>query len=375
MEFKKLVQNIMKSKNLKTELLKKKSFEEVYEFFRDNGYIGNKEKLKENLFGKTESTYNMSDKELEQISGGASGHKALAACASLMMMFGTTMIIPNNSVAYAETAPSVSVAVTHDSMKNQKSADQKNKVIFTKNDVDRNATCITVPEGVTEIESGAFWYCKNLKEVKLPSTLQSIGSSAFGGCELLEKINIPKGIEKINFLTFGDCYQLKEITLPDTIKEIGPSAFASCIGLSHIELPSSLEKIGERAFANNLELKSINIPDKVQEIPKSAFDCCMHLEKVKLPSSLEKIGECAFWFCTELKEIKLPKTLKEIGVSAFDSCWNLSKISIPNSVKLVDKNAFNNTKYEKSLKYKLQKGLTKFKNIFRKKTNQTIIKD
>ena len=47
---------------------------------------------------------------------------------------------------------------------------------------------------VTAIGSHAFWYCEDLKSIKLPETITSIGDKAFGECKGLEKINIPNSV-------------------------------------------------------------------------------------------------------------------------------------------------------------------------------------
>lgn len=51
-------------------------------------------------------------------------------------------------------------------------------------------TKITIPEGITTIESYAFANLTKLEEVVLPSTLTRIGVGAFIGCERLRKINL-----------------------------------------------------------------------------------------------------------------------------------------------------------------------------------------
>ena len=54
------------------------------------------------------------------------------------------------------------------------------------------ATSITIPEGVTEISTGAFWHAKNLTDIVLPSTLTTIESNAFNDCQSLKIFNFQK---------------------------------------------------------------------------------------------------------------------------------------------------------------------------------------
>ncbi|MDA7909800.1 leucine-rich repeat protein [Akkermansiaceae bacterium] len=46
----------------------------------------------------------------------------------------------------------------------------------------------TIPEGVTDIEAGAFLYCNNLRSVTLPQSVTNIGAEAFAECRLLKNL-------------------------------------------------------------------------------------------------------------------------------------------------------------------------------------------
>ncbi len=64
-------------------------------------------------------------------------------------------------------------------------------------------TSIVIPEGVTEIESGAFWHSAALADVKLPSTLTTIQGFAFNDCAALADIAIPESVTYIGNAAFG----------------------------------------------------------------------------------------------------------------------------------------------------------------------------
>ena len=49
-----------------------------------------------------------------------------------------------------------------------------------------------IPEGVTKISARAFYANENLTDVKVPSTVTEIGSSAFRECYKLRTITIPE---------------------------------------------------------------------------------------------------------------------------------------------------------------------------------------
>lgn len=49
-------------------------------------------------------------------------------------------------------------------------------------------TRITIPEGITHIDLGAFYQCENLTEVTLPQSLENIGLRSFSNCPFLDTV-------------------------------------------------------------------------------------------------------------------------------------------------------------------------------------------
>ena len=71
----------------------------------------------------------------------------------------------------------------------------------------------------------------------------SIGNYAFQKCSKLTSITIPSSITSS--------------TIPTSVTSIGNSAFSSCSSLTSITIPSSVTNIGTSAFARCYELKSV----------------------------------------------------------------------------------------------------------------------
>ena len=148
----------------------------------------------------------------------------------------------------------------------------------------------SLPEGIVAIEKDAFRSTK-LKEIKLPSTLKSIGDNAFRYNDLTS-ISIPNGVT------------------------IGQYAFANC-KLAEVTLPNDLTKIEKGAFRENTNLKSLTIPESVNTIGDEALMGCTGLTKIVLPSSLTAIASNAFDGCSNLTEVisKLENTNDIDGIS------------------------------------------------------------
>ncbi len=148
---------------------------------------------------------------------------------------------------------------------------------------------VILPEGLTAIGDYAF-ESGDLKAIELPSTLRTIGKSAFS-YSFVEEIVIPEGITAIEDYTFN-ISQLTKITLPSTLKQIGVGAFNMC-SLEEVVIPSGVTVIDNIAFSY-CPLKAITIPDSVEYIGSYAFEECSNVKRVFVPDSVTYIGEGAF---------------------------------------------------------------------------------
>ena len=220
---------------------------------------------------------------------------------------------------------------------------------------------------VTEIERYAFAGCTNVKEIKLPETLETIGYYAFGRCTGLESIKIPSKVKTIGEKAFGYCSSLKDIDLPESIETLG-LGFIGGTQIEEIQIPKSL-KSGSSALYGANELKKVEfeegtetiitgicevnyfnysenkieeiiIPDGVTEIERYAFVGCTNVKEINLPETLETIGYYAFGSCTGLESIKIPSKVKTIGYHAFEYCSSLKMIILPESVESIGTDAF-----------------------------------
>lgn len=132
---------------------------------------------------------------------------------------------------------------------------------------------------VTAIGENAFSDVlgKQIKSIKIPDTVTSIGWGAFSKCEKLESITIPNGVTIIEEMTFDDCKSLKTVYLGDGVKVIENAAFRNCPSLEGVVVPRGLTRIGNEAFSYCISLQSIEIPASVSYIGEMAFYRCTSL--------------------------------------------------------------------------------------------------
>ena len=148
---------------------------------------------------------------------------------------------------------------------------------------------IVIPETVNHnnrdytvigIDQKAFYNKTSITSVVIPSTVASIGSSAFEGCSSLNSVTIAEGCEVINTKAFYGCSALAKINIPSSVKRIEEQAFADCSNLAEITLNEGLTYIGGWAFGALQKLKSITIPSTVEDMGTASFYNCRQLTKI-----------------------------------------------------------------------------------------------
>ena len=125
---------------------------------------------------------------------------------------------------------------------------------------DEEKTTISFPITTTSIPAYAFYGCKNITAVNIPSQVSNIGQDSFANCPLLTSISVNASNNYFcveNDILYNSdktelllCCTQKSgaITLPQTVKTINSKAFRGCSSITSLTLPESLTSIGRSAF-------------------------------------------------------------------------------------------------------------------------------
>ncbi|GAA0076525.1 hypothetical protein UT300005_09030 [Clostridium sp. CTA-5] len=260
---------------------------------------------------------------------------------------------------------------------------------------EKEITKVKIPSSVKRIDAFAFDYCKNLKDINLPSSVISIGNKAFNGTPWFENqrnsdglviingilmewkdasgdITIPSDIKSIGDGVFFNT-NITSVAIPKGVKSIGKSSFERCSNLTKVIMPSSVKSIGDYAFRDCTKLTNIKIPSNMSYVGTGAFERVPLTDaetnsdgliitngilvsgvnasgNVKIPESVTTIKDGAFSGCKNIKNVKIPSSVKSIGRAAFSGCKNLTSVDIEDGITKIELGTFDQCINLKSIK-------------------------
>lgn len=193
-------------------------------------------------------------------------------------------------------------------------------------------------------------YTKNKEELVLyPSgrageystlpTTKKIRKRAFYYAQKVTKVNFNSALEDIDNDAFQVTTALNEITFaaPSSLKRIGTWVFYMS-GLTKLELPASLKEIGSNAFKDNKNLKTVTVADnsQLESIDIYAFTGNSNLESFTFEGStaLKTIRGNAFSNDTKLASFDVPANVETINRAAFDGTSSMKHVTFQAPAKI-----------------------------------------
>ena len=206
-------------------------------------------------------------------------------------------------------------------------------------------TDLTLASNIESIGVSAFEGCNNLRHIKGDFVIKGVRKRAFMDCWSLDKLPIDwkesRGYEdstfyrcnnldfgdilyiaKANSHTFGECFKLQKVFVTDALYgnryEIGDSAFVDCHALTSFDY--------EGYYFSDRHYRSL-------KIGKGSFAGCSSLYQLK--TWLDTVGKDGFNGCTSLSSIAFYNACYVcesrgyfIGEHAFQNCSNLNRITM-----------------------------------------------
>lgn len=188
-------------------------------------------------------------------------------------------------------------------------------------------TTVKLGQGTTVINEYAFENCEKLENVSFMN-IETICLHAFKGTGI-KNLVLPSTLQTIESEAFIDCKSLKTATISDGTSFIGNGVFKGCTAVESLTVPFIGENSEERRFRHVVYL--FDIEDDV------TADASFDRYATAIPSTLKSvtvtsdtiIDQWAFRKCTSLERIVLPDeilpytNLNRYGWS-FEGCDNLT---------------------------------------------------
>lgn len=197
-----------------------------------------------------------------------------------------------------------------------------------------------IPNSVKKIGHAAFWLCRSLKKIHIPSSVTFIDQDAFNGCSGVISMTVDADNPRydsrdscnaiIETATDKLMYGCQNTVVPKSVKIIGYSAFEDIYGLTSIELGDSVTSIEMNAFHECRNLTRATLGKSLKTISSHAFNWCEKLESITLPATVTSIGEYAFYYCPNLKTVvSLAVTPPTMRYSNTFSYYNTPVLYVP----------------------------------------------
>ncbi len=221
---------------------------------------------------------------------------------------------------------------------------------------------IHIPASVTEIEDGAFFALCSVEEItvdennqfftsyqgalfnkdktklinvpgsfetfSIPYGVKEIGSTAFYCNTSLKSVEIPNSVEIIDdgigeiLCAFAGCYLLESVTIPDSVTSIGWGAFYYCASLEDITIGNGVTHIGSGAFGDTA---FYNNESNWEEGALYIDNCLLYIRTdingtYTVKNGTRLIADGAFYSCGSLEGVIIPENVTNIGKDLFVDC-------------------------------------------------------
>lgn len=215
-----------------------------------------------------------------------------------------------------------------------------------------------------EIPQYAFYSCGNIPEVKIGSSITTIGSYAFSYCSSLASIEL-RNIGSIGDRAFQNCSSAETLCMAPTVTSIGNSVFYGCSKIGDVtiedretDLPlgsngssplfsscpldevyiggkivyDTSSRYGYSPFYRNTSLRTVTITDKETTIYDNEFYGCTGLKNVKIGDGVTSFGKYAFSGCSAIESFEFGAHVETSGEEAFSDCTSMTKMTSHNPV-------------------------------------------
>lgn len=185
------------------------------------------------------------------------------------------------------------------------------------------------------INSCAFFE-SNFTNVKLPSTLKSIGSYSFYRCPI-QNIEVPQNAQIDNIGSYAFTLLMHpNFSFPNGTKQISKFGFYGCV-INNLEIPVTLTRMDNWSFVE-ITCENLVFQPGYNLVPECTFPFS-DIQNYTFPKTLRNFSRYSFT-STAVKELEIFDNTY-IGEAAFEDCRKIFNISIQTDTN-IGKWAFSN---------------------------------
>ena len=173
---------------------------------------------------------------------------------------------------------------------------------------------VTIPAGVKSVGMGAFG-ATNIAGFELAegnTGLAIVDGVLYSADKTLlyafpqksgrTEVTVADGCTGINGGAFDGATTLTKVTLPETMRAFDDNAFLNCIALKEMNFPASLVYMGAYALAGS-GLEEVVLPEGMNTIYEGVMAQMPALKKVTIPAGITAIDMYAFRECAALTDV------------------------------------------------------------------------
>ena len=174
---------------------------------------------------------------------------------------------------------------------------------------------------VVAIGDGAFEGMEQLRSLKIPESVTSIGGGILAGCTSIQALETPLlGKGEGDTLFLGALFGAK--SFEDNPLKIPAS-------LQHLRLTGSMEVLPAYALYDCNDLLTLSLPQTMRTLEKFSISKCASLTQIDGLERLTEIGEHALSYGTSLESVTFGKELSSIGFAALEGCTGIVEMTVP----------------------------------------------